>query len=238
MQSLTSEQLRRFSRTISLNEIGKEGQLKLINSSVLIVGTGALGSIISMYLAAAGIGHIGIADFDNIDISNLQRQLSFTESEVGMKKVDVTAKKIKAINSSVELDIFNKLVTPSDASDIFENYDVIIDGSDNPATKYMVNDTCMKLKKFFCLGGVSEFYGQVMSWKDGCKSYRDIFPEPIADPDFMPCSIGGVLGPLPGIIGSIQATETIKMICNCGKPLYNKMLLVDVLCMNFQTIDL
>lgn len=237
MHELTSDEKRRYSRTIMLDEIGESGQKKLLDSSVLIVGAGALGSITAMYLAASGIGHIGIADFDNIDISNLQRQLSFTEENVGSKKVMATAKRINDINSSVKVEIFDKVIKRSDALEVFPRFDFIIEGSDNPATKYMVTDVCKELGKPYCLGGVAQFKGQVFSHIPGSMTYRDIFPEPAEENSFMPCSIGGVLGPLPGIIGSTQACEAIKFISGCGELLLNRILLIDALTMNVQTLS-
>lgn len=237
MRELNSEEKRRYSRSILLDEIGEEGQKKLLKSSVLIIGAGALGSIVAMYLAASGVGHICIADFDTIDISNLQRQLSFTEDNVGTKKVDATAQRLKSINSDIKIEIIDRVIKQENALDLFENFDFIVEGSDNPATKYMVTDCCKKLQKPYCLGGVAQFKGQVMTFIPGSMSYRDLFPESAEEGGYMPCSIGGVLGPLPGIIGSIQACETIKHIVGCGELLTNRLLLIDALTMNLQIIS-
>lgn len=237
MGSLTSEQLRRYSRNIRLEGFGKEGQELLMKASVLIIGTGALGSVVSMYLAASGIGHIGIADFDTIDISNLQRQLSFTETDCGKFKVEATAAKLHDINSEIEVTIYNRFLRPVDFTEISKSYDVVVECTDNPASKYMVTDACASQGKPYCFGGVAQYEGQVLSWRPGVPTYRDIFPEAASEGDYMPCSLGGVLGPLPGIVGSVQASEVIKIITGIGTPLYGRMLLIDALSMSFRTID-
>ncbi len=238
METLTKEQNRRYSRNIFLQQIGKTGQIKMLNASVLIIGTGALGSVISMYLAAAGVGHIGICDFDTIDISNLQRQLSFTEKDVGRKKLEVTAEKLHDINSEIKIETYPGLLRKDKAREIFAHYDIIVEGSDNPNTKYMVTDIAAELAKPCILGGVAQFAGQVMTILPGGKTYRDLFPEPAADGEFMPCSVGGVLGPVPGIVGSIQATETIKLITQTGYTLSGQLLTIDALTMTFRKIQL
>lgn len=237
MESLNKEQLERYSRNILLEGIGESGQHKLLNSSVLVVGTGALGSIVAMYLAGSGVGKIGIIDFDTIDVSNLQRQLSFVEADCGKSKVETTAEKLKSINSRIEIEVHNKMVGHDDLLEICKDYDVVVECTDNPSAKYMVTDVCIGLGIPYCLGGVAQFKGQVMSWTKGTISYKDIFPESADAGDYMPCSVGGVLGPLPGIIGSIQASEVIKIIVGVGSPLYNRMLLINALDMDFQVIE-
>ncbi len=233
-RTISPDDRRRYSRNILLSGFGKEGQIKLLNASVLIVGTGALGSIIAMYLAGSGIGRIGIADFDNIDISNLQRQLSFTEHDTGRSKVSVTAEKLHAINSSINVDIHDGLVTRQKAMEIFPSYDIIVEGSDNPATKYLVTDTALETGKPCVLGGVAQYKGQVMTIiPDSGLTYRTLFPKGADEGGYTPCSLGGVLGPLPGIIGSIQATEVIKLITGIGDTLSGKLLTVDALTMKF-----
>lgn len=238
MENLSKEQHRRYSRNIFLPEIGKEGQIKLLNASVLIVGTGALGSVVSMYLAAAGVGRIGLCDFDTIDISNLQRQLSFTEGDVGKKKVEVTADKLHAINSEIRLNVYDGMLRKERAKELFDEYDIIVEGSDNPNTKYMVTDIAQTLKKPCVLGGVAQFSGQVMTILPGGTTYRDLFPDAAGDGEFMPCSIGGVLGPVPGIVGSIQATEVIKLITAAGNPLASQILTIDALNMTFRKMNI
>lgn len=238
MENLSKEQHRRYSRNIFLPEIGKEGQIKLLNASVLIVGTGALGSVVSMYLAAAGVGRIGLCDFDTIDISNLQRQLSFTEGDVGKKKVEVTADKLRAINSDICVNVYDGMLRKERAKELFDEYDIIVEGSDNPNTKYMVTDIAQTLKKPCVLGGVAQFSGQVMTILPGGTTYRDLFPDAAGDGEFMPCSIGGVLGPVPGIVGSIQATEVIKLITAAGNPLASQILTIDALNMTFRKMNI
>ena len=237
-ENLTPDQHRRYSRNILLPEIGKKGQIKMLNSSVLIVGTGALGSVVSMYLAAAGVGHIGLCDFDTIDISNLQRQLSFTEADVSRKKVEVTAEKLRAINSEISIDVYDGMLRKEQAEIIFANYDIIVEGSDNPNTKYMVTDIAAELGKPCVLGGVAQFAGQVMTILPGGTTYRDIFPDAAGDGEFMPCSLGGVLGPVPGIVGSLQATEVIKLITSAGTPLASQILSFAALSMSFRKMEL
>jgi adenylyltransferase/sulfurtransferase len=229
---------RRYSRNTMLEGIGREGQQKLSQASVLVIGAGALGSIVSMYLAGSGVGTIGIADFDTIDISNLQRQLSFTEADLGKRKSEVTADKLMAINSNIKVNCIDKFITPSVIKSIAADYDIIVDGSDNPDTKYMITDTCVELDKICVFGGISQYAGQVLCYKPGAVSYRDIFPEAAPAGGFTPCAIGGVLGPLPGIVGSVMAAEVIKLITGVGKPLINRMLLIDALTMSFRTIEL
>lgn len=238
MEILSKDLTIRYSRNILLEGIGKSGQCKLLNSSVLIIGTGALGSIVAMYLAGSGIGKIGIADYDTIDITNLQRQLSFEESDCGKSKVETMADKLKSVNSGIKVVIYNKLMQHDDLIEICNHYDVVVECTDNPYTKYLVTDVCVALGVPYCLGGVAQYKGQVMSWNKGALCYRDIFPESADRNDYMPCSLGGVLGPLPGIIGSIQASEVIKIIVGIGTPLYNRMLLIDALNMDFQIVRL
>lgn len=225
----TSDQKRRYSRNIMLPEIGKVGQARLISSRVLVIGAGALGSICAMYLAASGIGNITIVDFDTIDISNLQRQLSFSSTDCGKSKAEITKERIAAINPEVKVTVANTMFNRKNAKELLDGVDLAIEGSDNPATKYLLSEKCEELGIPYTLGGVSGFEGQVMSWKPGATSYRDIFPVPAADGEYLPCSLGGVPGPLTGIVGSIQAMEAIKMICNIGTPLYNTLLLIDAL---------
>lgn len=237
--TISKDNCRRYSRNILLEGFGKEKQIELLNSSVLIVGTGALGSIVAMYLAASGIGRIGIADFDTIDISNLQRQLSFTENDLGKPKVEVTAKKLKAINSGIDINVHSGMLTKQKAAELFPMYDVIVEGSDNPATKYMVTDIALQCNRPCVVGGVAQYKGQVMTiFPHKNFTYRDVFPDAADENGYTPCSIGGVFGPLPGIIGSIQAAETIKVITDIGSTLSGKILTVDSLTMEFTTFEL
>lgn len=235
---LNPDQKRRYSRNILMPEIGREGQLRLLNSNVLIVGAGALGSIAAMYLAASGVGQITLVDFDTIDISNLQRQLSFTTAQCGQKKAEATRRRLESINPDIRIEIFDGMLTRKNAQELFQGKDLVIEGSDNPATKYLVTDLCADMSIPYVLGGVAQFRGQVMSWKPGCPKYSDIFPEPAEDGAYTPCAIGGVLGPLPGIIGSYQAAEAIKMLTDAGTPLYGRLLIIDALTATTQTINL
>lgn len=235
---LSSEQKRRYSRNILLEEVGIEGQKRLLQTRILIVGSGALGSIAALYLAGSGIGTIAIADFDTIDISNLQRQVAFSESDAGQKKVSATTRRMKEINSEISITSIDKLLTAKNIESIVADYDIVIEGSDNPDTKYLVSQTCEKLGKRYCLAGIAQFAAQVMSWKPGSIGYKEIFPEAAGEGEFMPCAVGGVCGPLTGMIGSLQAVEAIKMALGIGTPLYNRLLIVDGLNMKIREVQL
>lgn len=226
---LSPEQQERYIRNIQLPEIGLEGQKRLLDSRVLIVGTGALGSISSMYLAASGVGRLTLVDFDTIGISNLQRQLSFSTSDCGRLKTEAARQRIAEINPEVSVDLFPKKLTRENAPTLFAGHDLVIEGSDNPATKYLVTDLCAEMDIPCVLGGVAQFKGQVTSWKPGFPTYRDIFPERASEGEYTPCSIGGVFGPLPGIVASAQACEAIKILTGTGTPLYGRLLLIDTL---------
>ena len=219
----------RYSRLAALPEIGQEGLKALKEASVLVIGCGALGSMCAMYLAASGIGRIGIADFDTIDISNLQRQLFFGESSLGKAKTDVLAARMKDINSEVKVEIIEGLVTEKWAVDLFMRYDFIIDGSDNPVTKMTTCRIASSLGKPHCIGGVKGFSGQVTSWLPGCARYSDIFGEETACNGMTPCSAGGVLGPAAGVVASVQAAEAIKYAAHCGSLLRNRLFTINLL---------
>jgi molybdopterin/thiamine biosynthesis adenylyltransferase len=219
-----------------LEGIGTEGQERLLASSVLIVGAGALGSVVAMYLAASGVGHIGIADFDTIDISNLQRQLSFTEADLGQPKAQVAAAKLRAVNSDVRVTVYEKLLRRSDLDELLSQYDLVMEGSDNPDTKYMVTDACVGHSKPYVIGGVAQYSGQLMSYRPGARSYSDVFPRGGEQSGFLPCSMGGVLGPLPGAVGSLMSAEAIKLLTGVGSPLVNRLLVIDALTMNISCI--
>lgn len=231
--SLSSEQLLRYSRAVMLAEIGEEGQHRLLGSRVMVVGAGALGSIVSMYLAGAGVGTIEIADFDTVDLSNLQRQLSFEERNVGESKVSATAARLRAINSDIRIIAHDEFIRRDRARELFSRADVVVEGSDNPATKYMVSDVSVELGKPCVLGGVAGWRGQVMTWAPGHGSYRDLYPEAADSGGCTPCSQGGVMGPVPGIVGSVQATEVIKLLTGAGEPLFDRILTFDALTMDF-----
>lgn len=222
-----------------LDGIGEAGQEALCRASVLVVGSGALGSIVSMYLAGSGIGHIAVADFDTVDVSNLQRQLSFTEQDLGQYKSEATGRRLRSINSLIEVEVINELITEKRARELFSRFDVIVEGSDNPATKYLVSDVAAALERPCIIGGVREFGGQVMTQMPGHACYRDLFPDAACDSaGLTPCAAGGVLGPLPGIVASIQASEVIKVVTGAGMPLVDRLLMIDAATMRFTEISL
>jgi len=217
--------------------VGPEGEMKLLESHVAIIGCGALGTIAAMYLAGAGIGKITIADFDTIDISNLQRQLSFEETHVGQKKVAVLAEKLRAINSNTDVVSIDALVTQAMAEKIAGEAHFIIEATDNPASKYMMCDAAIATRTPVCIAGVLEFTGQICTYLPGHASYRDIFPEAVVEGGITPCNLGGVLGPLPGVAGAIQASEAIKYITGAGQLLIDRLLTFDLRNMQFLTLD-
>ena len=222
------EQTLRYSRLISLDSIGEVGIEKLISGRVLIVGCGALGSLCAMYLSSSGVGTLGLADFDTIDVSNLQRQLFFDETNLGSLKLEVLTDRVKAINSTVKIIEYPVMINEKRAGEIFPLYDFIIDGSDNPNTKNITAITCEKFRIPYCIGGVREFGGQVMSWSPGHSGYREIFGDIPSCNGFTPCSIAGVLGPAAGVVASVQAAEAIKYLTGAGKMLYDRLYSFDL----------
>ncbi len=235
--TLDKEQELRYSREILLPEIGREGVERLLGSSVLVVGAGALGCIAAMYLAAAGVGRIGVADFDIIGLSNLQRQLSYTEADINRPKAEALASKIKAINSSVEVVVIDKMLTKANIGQYIERYEIVVEGSDNPSTKYLISDTAKAMGKPCVIGGVRGFIGQITTQLSEGPSYRDIFPDIPEQCGMTPCSSMGVLGPVPGIVASLQATEVIKLITGAGNPLCGRLFQIDTLTMNIISIS-
>lgn len=236
---LNAEEYRRYARHLILPEFGIAGQRKLKESSVLVVGTGGLGSPVLLYLAAAGVGTIGLVDFDVVDDSNLQRQVIHGTPDVGRRKLTSAAEKIGALNPNVTLIPFETRLTAQNALRILKDFDVIVDGTDNFPTRYLINDACVLLGKPNVYGSIFRFEGQasVFGVKDG-PCYRCLYPEP-PPPDLVPnCAEGGVLGVLPGIVGSIQATETIKLITGIGETLAGRLLLIDALTMQFREMKL
>ena len=228
----------RYSRQHALKEIGIEGQQKLLNSSVLIVGVGGLGSPIALYLVAAGVGRIGLIDDDTVSLSNLQRQVLYCESEVGRSKVECAKLRLNALNSATKIECYNARLNSENADNIVANYDIIIDGCDNYETRYLINDTCVKLERPYIYGAIGEFSGQVSVFNYmGGKTYRDLYPdeERLCS---MPRKTIGVVGSIPGIVGTIQATEAIKIITNSGVILSNKLYIIDMLTMNNQIINI
>lgn len=234
---LTNEEIRRYSRHLIMPEVGIDGQRKLKAASVLLIGTGGLGSPTALYLAAAGVGRLGLVDYDVVDESNLHRQIIHGLSTVGLSKLDSAERRIKDLNPHIQIDKYNVPFTSENALELVAPYDIVIDGTDNFPTRYLVNDACVKLGKLNVYGSIFRFEGQatVFGHADG-PCYRCMFPEP-PPPGLVPsCAEGGVLGILPGTIGTIQATEAIKLILGIGDPLVGRMLLYDALDMTFTTI--
>jgi len=237
--TLSHDEIRRYSRHLIMPEVGIQGQRKLKAASVLLIGTGGLGSPLALYLAAAGIGRIGLVDYDVVDESNLQRQVIHFTSDVGKPKLESAAAKLSDMNPYLVIEKHNVPLTSENALEILANYDVIIDGTDNFPTRYLVNDACVILGKPNVYGSIFRFEGQltVFDAKQG-PCYRCLFPEP-PPPGLVPsCAEGGVLGILPGTIGTLQATEAIKLILGVGKPMIGRMMLYDALEMTFDTIKL
>ena len=239
LPKLTNEEIARYSRHLILPEVGMEGQQKLKAARVLCVGTGGLGAPLALYLAAAGVGTLGLIDFDVVDESNLQRQIIHSQSTVGKLKVDSAEQMLKGLNKNVNIIKHNTMLTSANALEIFKDYDVIADGTDNFQTRYLVNDACVLTGKPNAYGSIFRFEGQasVFATEEG-PCYRCLYPEP-PPPGLVPsCAEGGVLGILPGLVGVIQATEVIKLILGIGEPLIGRLLLVDALGMNFRTLKL
>jgi molybdopterin/thiamine biosynthesis adenylyltransferase/rhodanese-related sulfurtransferase/molybdopterin converting factor small subunit len=237
--TLDAEEFKRYSRHLILPEIGLDGQKKLKAASVLCIGAGGLGSPVAMYLAAAGIGRIGIVDFDVVDHSNLQRQIIHGTPDIGRSKLQSAKDRIQSLNPHVSVDTYETSLTSQNALELFEPYDVIIDGTDNFPTRYLVNDACVLTGKPNAYGSIFRFEGQasVFGTKDG-PCYRCLYPEP-PPPGLVPsCAEGGVLGVLPGIIGVIQATEALKLIVGIGEPLIGRFLIYDALKMRFRELKL
>jgi adenylyltransferase/sulfurtransferase len=236
---LSHQEIKRYSRHLIMPEVGMKGQKKLKAASVLLIGTGGLGSPLAMYLAAAGVGRIGLVDYDVVDASNLQRQVVHGTSTVGKLKVESAKERILDINPDIRVDTYNDLFTSANALEIAEPYDIIIDGTDNFPTRYLVNDVCVLLKKPNVYGSIFRFEGQAsVFWAEHGPCYRCLFPEP-PPPGLVPsCAEGGVFGVLPGTVGTIQATEAIKLIIGVGDTLIGRLMLYDALEMTFDTVKL
>ena len=236
---LSNEEIGRYSRHLIMPEVALEGQKKLKQAKVLTIGTGGLGSPLALYLAAAGVGTIGIVDFDVVDESNLQRQILHGTSDVGRPKVDSARDRLEDINPNVNIVVHEETLTSENALDILADYDVIVDGTDNFPTRYLVNDACVLLGKPNVYGSIFRFEGQAsVFWAEEGPCYRCLYPEP-PPPGLVPsCAEGGVLGILPGAIGTIQATETVKLILGIGDPLVGRLMLYDALGMNFREMKL
>jgi len=236
----TEDQVLRYSRHIILPKIGAAGQRKLLDAKVLCIGAGGLGSPAAMYLAAAGVGTLGIVDFDRVDLTNLQRQLLHDTEDVGRPKVDSAAERLGGINPEVLVVKHNVVLSSDNAPEILGQYDIVVDGSDNFPVRYLVNDATQMLGKPLVYGSIFQFDGQASVFLPGPETpcYRCLFPEPPPPGTVPSCAEGGVFGVLPGIIGSIQAVEAIKLITGIGEPLAGRLLLFDALEMDFTTVKL
>ncbi|MFN8490336.1 MAG: molybdopterin-synthase adenylyltransferase MoeB [Caldilineaceae bacterium] len=243
---LTQEQSIRYSRHTLLKEVGEAGQIKLLESKVLLIGAGGLGSPAAMYLAAAGVGTLGIVDFDTVDVSNLQRQILHGTKDVGRPKVESATDRIHDMNPDVKVIGHREPITSDNALDIIRNYDIVINGSDNFPTRYLVNDACQFLSKPLVDASIFMFEGQVTVYQpadpangiEGGPCYRCLYPDPPPPGEVPSCSEAGVLGVLPGIVGSIEAIEAIKLIIGIGEPLIGRLLMIDTLDMTFRTLKI
>ena len=237
----TKKQIDRYSRQIILKKIGVVGQKKLLKSNVLIVGAGGLGSPISIYLAALGIGKIGIIDKDSVEISNLSRQIIFSTNDLKKNKSSVAINKLRKINPDIKLHSFNKRLTKKNINQIAKNFDLIVDGSDNFRTRFLINDYCLKNRKILVSGAISKFDGQVYTFNFSKKKspcLRCFIPKIPSDPDVDNCEYEGILGPLAGIIGTIQANEVVKEILEIGDTLCGYILIIDALKLTFRKVKL
>jgi sulfur-carrier protein adenylyltransferase/sulfurtransferase len=237
--TLSKEEILRYSRHLIMPEVGMDGQLKIKAAKVLCVGTGGLGAPLGLYLAAAGVGRLGLVDFDRVDSTNLQRQVLFGNSDVGKPKTEAAANRLRDLNSDIRIDTYDTQLTSDNALELFKDYDIIVDGTDNFPTRYLVNDACVLLGKPNVYGSIFRFEGQITVFGyPGGPCYRCLYPEP-PPPGLVPsCAEGGVLGVLPGIVGTIQAAETLKLILGKGEPLVGRLLLFDALGMKFRELKL
>ena len=238
-ENLTNEEILRYSRHLIMPEVGMEGQLKLKKAKVLLIGTGGLGAPLGLYLAAAGVGQLGLVDFDVVDFTNLQRQVTFGSTDVGKPKSEAARARLSNLNPDIQVQAFETKLTSANALELFRDFDIIVDGTDNFPTRYLVNDACVLLGKPNVYGSIFRFEGQVTIFgMPGGPCYRCLYPEP-PPPGLVPsCAEGGVLGVLPGIVGSIQAMETIKLILGSGRNLTGRLLLFDALEMGFREFKL
>jgi len=237
--SLSQPEFARYSRHVIMPEVGLDGQRKLKAAKVLVIGTGGLGSPLALYLAAAGVGTLGLVDFDVVDVSNLQRQIIHGTADVGRSKCQSAAARLRDVNPEVKLDLWEERFTSKNALDIVKHYDIVVDGTDNFPTRYLVNDACVLLNKPNVYGSIFRFDGQATVFDPRVgPCYRCLYPEPPPPGEVPSCAEGGVLGILPGVIGCIQATETIKLILGIGEPLIGRLLHYDALNMTFKTFKI
>ena len=232
--TISDDYRERYKRHLMLPELGEEGQQRLQRGSVLIVGAGGLGCPVAIYLAAAGVGRIGIIDFDKVDTSNLQRQIAYTEAEVGEPKVEMLSRRLRAMNSALQVDAIARRFD-AETAELVDNYDVIIDASDNLATKYFCNDVCVEHRRPLVHASINQFTGNVMTILPGTVTLRDVFPEAI---EVRSSATFGVLGVIPGIAGTVQAAEAIKLLAGIGDLLTNRLFTFDALSMQFNVVDL
>ncbi|MFN3813456.1 MAG: molybdopterin-synthase adenylyltransferase MoeB [Aquificaceae bacterium] len=242
MFKFSEEQIKRYARHIILPEVGGKGQEKLLSSSVLVIGAGGLGSPAIFYLAAAGVGRIGVVDFDVVDFSNLQRQILHTTERVGMPKVESARMAVERLNPDIKVETYNTLLNKSNILEIIKNYDVVLDGTDNFPTRFLINDACYFMNKPLVSAAMLRFEGQISVFdyrnKESSPCYRCLFPEP-PPPGLVPsCQEAGILGSIGGIMGCIQATEAIKLLLSIGEPLVGKLLIMDALSMDFRKVKL
>ena len=240
MTNLSNEEIRRYSRHLIMPEFGMQGQRRIKEGSVLLIGTGGLGSPLALYLAAAGVGHIGLVDFDVVDESNLQRQIVHGTSTLGVAKTESARRRLHDLNPHIEVSTYEEQVTSENALELMRPFDVIVDGTDNFPTRYLTNDASVMLGKPNVYGSIFRFEGQATVFypKEGGPCYRCLYPEP-PPPGLVPsCAEGGVLGVLPGVIGTIQATEAIKLLAGIGDPLIGRLMLYDALAMRFRELKL
>jgi len=237
--TLSREEIQRYSRHLIMPEVGMDGQLKLKKARVLCIGTGGLGAPLGLYLTAAGVGKIGLVDFDVVDSTNLQRQVLFGTSDVGRSKIGAAADRLRNLNPDIQIEAIDTKLSSENALELFRDYDIIVDGTDNFPTRYLVNDACVLLGKPNVYGSIFRFEGQITVFGyPGGPCYRCLYPEP-PPPGLVPsCAEGGVLGVLPGIVGTIQAAETLKLIIGKGQPLVARLLLFDALAMKFRELKL
>ncbi|HYX40343.1 MAG TPA: molybdopterin-synthase adenylyltransferase MoeB, partial [Pyrinomonadaceae bacterium] len=239
LPKLSNEEIARYSRHLIMPEVGMEGQRKLKAARVLMIGTGGLGAPLGMYLTAAGVGTLGIVDFDVVDESNLQRQIVHGTRDVGRPKIESARDRLQDINPHIKIETYETRLSSENALELFRNYDIVVDGTDNFPTRYLVNDACVLTGKANVYGSIFRFEGQAsVFWAERGACYRCLYPEP-PPPGLVPsCAEGGVLGVLPGIVGAIQANEAIKLILGAGEPLINRLLLFDAWRMRFRELKL
>lgn len=239
MEALTTEQMERYARHLVLQEAGMEGQQKLLRSKVLIIGAGGLGSPVAMYLAAAGVGTIGIADADVVDLSNLQRQIAHTTADIGKAKILSIQEKIHKMNPDIVVHTYPVFINPENILQLVKDYDFIVDCTDNFSAKFLINDACVLVKKPFCHAGISRFQGQLMTYVPGKgPCYRCVFQSPPPEDTVPNCRQVGIIGAMAGVIGSLQALEAMKYLLGAGELLTGKLMTYDALKMEFRTVKL